>query len=177
MNKKEILIPFVFIGLSAAFVFICAMVYFSGGKSKKWIARKMWIGGLLLTMTSFSCNNNTEVKCYDTVVSNYMGICDEYGKEIEINVDTSNVLKGYITGRYGKDFSFSISTNQGKLVQKDFVVPADSAFDTNNEDFKIAIDQNISPGKYQLKLYAATPKSQDTTQSSNEFQLIIKHKK
>jgi len=62
MNKKEFLIPFIFIGLSSAFLFISAMVYFSDGKSKKWVARKMKIGGLLLTLSFFSCGNSNYQK-------------------------------------------------------------------------------------------------------------------
>ncbi len=134
----------------------------------------MRIGGILLTITAYSCNNTTEVKCYDTAANNYMGITNEYGTEVEVNTDTGNVLLGYITGRNGKEFSFSIKDTQGKTLQKEFVLPVDSAFDTNNEDFKIVIDKNLKAGKYKLKLYATSPEKQDTVAPNNEFKLVIK---
>lgn len=175
MNKKETLIPFAFMALSLLFIIVCAMVYFSGGKSKKWIARKIRIGGLLLTMTVVSCNGGRQVKCYDTALSNYMSINNKGEDAIEINIDTNNVLVGTISGRHGDNFSFSIIDKSGKLIQRDFVLPVDSGFNTTYEDFKLAIDKKISEGQYQLKLYASSPKEQDTIQPQNEFILIIKH--
>ena len=134
----------------------------------------MKIGGLLFTVTASSCGSS-EVKCYDTAPFNYMTMRNAGEKGIEINIDTNNLLIGKISGVNGKEFSFSIIDKSGKPVQKDFVLPVDSAFDTEYEDFKILIDKNIREGKYQLKLFASAPKSQDTIQPQNEFKLIIKH--
>ena len=38
MNKKEILAPVIVVLLAIAFIIVAAGVYFSRGKSKKWIA-------------------------------------------------------------------------------------------------------------------------------------------
>ena len=56
MNKKEIVIPLMVIGLTLLFAGICVAVFLTNGKSKKWVARKMKIGGMLLTLTAASCN-------------------------------------------------------------------------------------------------------------------------
>jgi hypothetical protein len=96
MNKKEFFIPFIFIGLAAAFLFISAMVYFSNGKSKKWVGRKMWIRGLLLSLSYVSCSCNQtdrnnlikyERTCYMIVRGN--------GK-IEIEINANNIVYGSI---------------------------------------------------------------------------------
>lgn len=51
MSKKNIVYAFlIFIGL--AFVVVSIMVYFTKGRSKSWIAYKMKIGALLLTITA-----------------------------------------------------------------------------------------------------------------------------
>jgi len=175
MSKKETIIPLAFVALSLFFIAVSAMVYLSGGKSKKWVARKMRIGGILLTMTAFSCNSSQQVKCYDTAPLNYMSLKSSAEKGIEINIDTNNVLIGSISGRHGTDFSFCLTDKAGKSIQKDFVLPVDSAFNSDYEDFKLAIDKKISEGKYQLKLYASSPKGQDSIQPQNEFKIIIKH--
>jgi hypothetical protein len=175
MNKKETLIPFAFMALSLLFIIVCAMVYLSGGKSNKWITRKMRIGGLLLTMTTFSCNGSRHVKCYDAVPLNFMSLKNTGENAIEINIDTNNVMLGTISGRHGSNFSFSIIDKSGKAIQKDFVLPVDSGFDAAYEDFKFAIDKKISEGQYELKFYASSPVEQDSIQAQNEFKLIIKH--
>ncbi len=175
MNKKEAIIPFAFLALSLLFIAVSLMVYLSKGKSKKWIARKMKIGGLLLTMTAVSCNGGGNVKCYDTAPFNYMSLNNDGEKGIEINTDTSNILQGHISGRHGNDFSFSINDKSGKAILKDIVLPVDIAFDSEYEDFKIYINRNLEEGKYQIKLYASKPESQDTVQPQNEYKLMIKH--
>ncbi|HPF00935.1 MAG TPA: hypothetical protein PKY63_09735 [Bacteroidales bacterium] len=51
MSKKNIVYAFlIFIGL--AFAVVSIMVYFTKGRSKSWIAYKMKIGALLLTITA-----------------------------------------------------------------------------------------------------------------------------
>jgi hypothetical protein len=175
MTKKELIIPFLFIAFCFAFGVVSIAVFISNGRSKKWVARKMKIGGLLLSLTAVSCNGGRQVNCYDTEPWNYMYLNQTGEKGLEINIDTNNVLIGRISGRHGKDFSFSINAKGGNTLQKDFVLPLDSAFDKDSEDFKILIDPNIGSGTYELKLYSSLPQKQDTLQPQNTIKLIIKH--
>ncbi len=173
MNKKETFVPFLVIGLSMLFAFISIAVFLTNGKSKKWIARKMKIGGLLLTLTAASCNwGGGRVTCYDVAEINAMWINNTSANGIELNLDTGNVLNGTISSIQGKDFSFSVSDSLGRKYQKGSIL-----FDslTNfTENFKIALDKSLKPGKYTIKLFTTSQAGQDTIQPKREFDLIVK---
>ncbi len=176
MNKKEIFIPFLVVGLTLLFAGISFAVFITNGKSKSWVARKMKIGGLLLTITAASCHTGGgEVTCYDTVASNSIWMNAHGEKGIELNLDTSNVLFGRISGVQGSDFSFCITDEKGKKVQKSELIPADGKFDNFDETFKIELNKNTLPGTYQLKLFAVSVNAQDSVQPQNQLPLIIKN--
>lgn len=175
MNKKEIVFPFLVFGLTILFAGISFAVFITNGKSKKWIARKMKIGGLLLTLTAVSCNNGGgEVTCYDTVAANSIWLDAQGEKGIEINLDTNNVLFGRISGVQGTDFSFLLTDEKGQKIQSDDLIAMDGNFDNFDEPFKIVLNKNTLPGTYQLKLFAAPINSQDTMQPQNQIPVIIK---
>jgi hypothetical protein len=174
MNKKELVVPFLAIGLGLAFAFVSIAVMMSNGKSKRWIARKMRIGGLLLTLTAASCNSGgVEVKCYDTAEINSMWINNTSQNGIEIKLDTGNVLNGTISTIHGNDFSFQVSDSAGAKFQKGIIKPEKDS-SSYSEKFNLELDKNLRPGKYLLKLYAAKPESQDTLEPKRNFSLIIK---
>ncbi|MDF1550453.1 MAG: hypothetical protein P1P88_21710 [Bacteroidales bacterium] len=176
MNKKEIVVPLLVIGLTILFAGICAAVFLSNGKSKKWISRKMKIGGLLLTLTAASCNGGGgEVMCYETVATNSIWIEGTGQNGIEIKLDTSNVLSGQISGLDGTDFSFKISDSENKPLQRGNLIPNDGKFDQFYEAFKIELDKNLQPGNYLLDIFAAKIAAQDTVLAQNHLNLSIKN--
>ena len=177
MNKKETLIPFAFVALSLIFVAVSAMVYLSGGKSKKWVARKMRIGGLLLTLSVFSCNNtgsqNIEVKCYKATEINSIQLKNNQSMVLNLNRDSSNILEGSITSIQGNEFSFAVSDSLGTTFQKGNL-KFDDKIDSNVENFKIEIDEKLKSGKYLLKIYVTNPENQSITEQRREYKLFIK---
>src|SRR5512137_794435 len=116
MTKKEYLVTIAIIALTAVFALVPVMVYLSNGKSKKWIARKMKIGGLLLTLTAVSCNSGRQATCYDTEALNFMSLKNAMENKLEINLDTGNILLGHILGRRSNEFSFSIADKTGRIL-------------------------------------------------------------
>jgi len=174
MNKKELFIPFLAIGLGLVFAFVSFAVIISNGKSKKWIARKMKIGGLLLTLTAASCNGGGEVMCYETAEINSMWMNPTTQNGIEIKLDTGNILNGSISTIEGKDFSFQVSDSSGTQFQKGNIIFEKDSL-SYSENFKIELDKNLKPGKYLLKLYTAKPENQDTIEPNRDYGLIIKN--
>jgi len=174
MTKKEILVPLLVVGLTILFAGVCIAVFFSNGKSKKWVARKMKIGGLLLTLTAASCNGGGEVMCYETVAPNSMWIEGTRLDSIEISLDTNNVLNGQISSLDGTDFSFRVSDTNKTVMQRGNLLPSDGKFDQFNEAFKIELDKNLQPGTYLLNLYAADISAQDSAYAQNQLNLVIK---
>ena len=163
MNKKEFLIPFIFTGLAAAFLFISAMVYFSNGKSKKWVARKMSIGAILLTMSYISCSNNQNNDKYpvNQFISCYVTVYDDNIK-IEIETDSNHLIYGYISGNHGGIYSYSIVNKEGDILQKADISTKRWSFDFENEEFVIGLNQKIDKGSYQFRLYNCNVKEQDS---------------
>jgi hypothetical protein len=175
MNKKEILVPFIVLALTLLFLGVCVIAFLANGKSKKWIARKMKIGGLLLTLTAVSCNGGGgEVTCYDVAETNAMWINNTSQNGIEVKLDTGNILNGTISTVEGKDFSFLISDSSGTKFQKGQIVLIK---DTTgySENFKIELAKNLKPGKYKLMLYASKAERQDSVGFKRNFNLMIKN--
>jgi len=150
--------------------------FLSNGKSKKWISRKMKIGGLLLTLTAASCNGGGgEVMCYDTVEINSMWMHANGQNGIEIMLDTNNVLIGSISETYGSEFSFAVIDKDENKIQAGNIIPVDGKFNDFRENFKIELNKNLNPGDYALKLFTTGIGGQDTISPRNNFKLIIKN--
>ena len=129
MNKKEILVPIMVVGLTILFASICVAVFLSNGKSKKWVARKMKIGGLLLTLTAASCNGGGEVMCYEMVATNNIWMENQGEKGIEIMLDTGNVLTGHLNGAQDSIYSFKVTNESNQVLQKGELIAKDGKFD------------------------------------------------
>jgi len=176
MSKKEALIPFAFLALSILFIAVCVMVYLSKGKSKKWVARKMWIGGLLLNL---SCNPGTNyhtiemTTCY-IVVSDEDNRIETNMEKIETNMDSNHIIYGYISGYWGKDFSYTIIDKKGMVIQEENVYPKAWSPDNERKEFVLDLVPNVGTGKYLFKLYDCPLKEQDSTYLIHEYQFSIK---
>ena len=176
MNKKELITPFILVGLGLAFTVVSVAVFLSNGKSKKWVARKMKIGAILLTLTSAVACDPLITTCYDMPAppnSMWMNGFTENGLELMLN--TSNVLTGTIDERQSEKFSFAILDSTTKMVQNGLLIPVDGKFDTYSENFQIEIDTNISSGAYLLKLYDVDIEGQKNSIPRQEFNLLIKN--
>jgi hypothetical protein len=175
MNKKEIIIPFVAIGLALAFVLVSLAVFMSNGKSKKWIARKIKIGALLLTLTAASCTGGGgEVTCYEVAEINGMYINPTSNEGIEIRLDTGNTIIGNISSIEGKDFSFQISDSLGTKFQKGILLFDNDSVEYS-KDFKVELSKDLKPGKYSLKLFDKAIEKQDSVEPKRSFNLIIEN--
>jgi hypothetical protein len=173
MNKKELITPFLVAALSLLFVAICFMVFLSNGKSKKWVARKMKIGGIILSLSAISMGTGC-TRCYDEPSPDYIKINGFNTYYVEIDLDTGNTLYGNITMPDIKTFSFSINDTT-ILKQKGELIPIDGEFGDKTEEFKFDIDNSLEIGNYQLKFFDCTIDEQDTKYPIQQFDLIIKN--
>jgi hypothetical protein len=176
MNKKDILFPFVFLAIGGFFLFVSAMVFFSKGKSQKWVLRKMKIGGLLLALTSFQNTGFAQrVTCYEQVAINDIRIEAEYNNGYIINLKQGNLLKGSVSESHSVNYSFAITNKVGKIIQQGRIEPADGKFDNRNEDFSLKLDNKLTEGKYILKLYSCPVNEQDPKNPDKQFDLWVKN--
>lgn len=176
MDKKEFIIPITFIALSLLFAIVSAAVYFSKGKSKKWVARKMKIGAILLTLSASSCEkggNGPLVTCYDPVIPNTINLDAYTSEKLEIKLDTNNVLSGTIYEVTKSEFSFAVVDGSSTNVQQGALTPADGSFDSNTEVFSLALDTELTPGLYDLKLFDSNIAGQETANVNLSLKLQI----
>ena len=172
MNKKEIIIPFLVIGLTVLFAAICLAVFLSNGKSKKWISRKMKIGGLLLSLTAISTGSGC-VSCYDQVRKDIISIDNMDNYEIKLNLDTGNVLTGIIQEITASSYSFSIEDSLYINKQSDKIIPVDGTIDNHEEEIKLVIDENLSAGNYLLKIFIGDISEQENNYPIERLNLSI----
>ncbi len=176
MTKKEIILPLTILGITLVFAGICIVVFFTNGKSKKWVARKMKIGGLLLTLTAASCNGGGgEVMCYETVAVNSIWMESQGDKGIEIMLDTGNVLTGHLTGGQDSVYSFRVSDKHNQVFQKGELHSKNGKFDQMNEVFNIELDKTLSAGDYILDMFPTGVETQDSSHIISQVNLKIKN--
>jgi len=160
MTKKEIIAPFIVIGLAVLFAAICIIVFLTKGKSKKWIARKMKIGGLLLSLTAISSGTGC-ITCYDPPSVDIVRLNDMIDYEIKLNLDTGNVLTGTIYDITASSYSFTVEDELNETRQSDQIIPADGAIDSPEEEIKLEIDNTLPTGDYLLKVFAGDISEQE----------------
>lgn len=155
MDKKSIIAPLLIIGLSIAFIGICFMVYLSKGKSKKWVARKMKIGAMVLSLSTISVV--PQACCYKPAQGPYCRIefdsKFETQNKVELQIDTENKLTGILMYSYTDKYSFSVQDTNSIIYQKGLIKPEDGDFDNSNENIFLTIDQNIKKGEYIISFF------------------------
>jgi hypothetical protein len=157
MNKKELFAPFLVAALSLLFVAICFMVFISGGKSKKWISRKMWIGGLLLSLTSVTESACIHRSCYFYNPQIAKKIQREKSREsLKIKTIENQLITGHLVHSFHGWYSYKILNVKSKqLITKGSLSPVKGKmFQNSNEKFEIKLNEKLKQGAYLLKIYA-----------------------
>lgn len=157
MNKKEMMIPFVLVGLAVAFGLVSAMVILSRGHPG-WIKRKLKIGGMILSLTATlnGCGTEPTMTCYVVVPINEFSLVDEQDialpQEITVDLTTNPVLRGRLRNREATSFVYRIVDKNQTQVQGGLLQALDGAWDEYREEFEIVLDTNLVTDTYHLQL-------------------------
>jgi hypothetical protein len=153
--KKEICLPLVLIGLSAAFIVVSFLVWITRGKDSL-LKKKLRIGALILSLSGVGSGCWPVISCYDGLPADRFVLegTDVYG-EIELDLTVSNILKGKIQQRRGKDYWFLITGQDSVEIQTGTLEALDGAFNEDTEEFEIAVRSDIPTGGYDLTFYSA----------------------
>ena len=92
----------------------------------------------------------------------------------------SRILKGRVSNREAKEFSFIITNTKNTIKQRGEIKPLDGKYDTETEKFEIAVDPKIPSGIYYLHLYNVAQDKQPARPEENpmwKFRLNITNKK
>ena len=176
MNKNESLIPITVIGLTVLFTIVSLGVFLTRGKSAYWIAKKMRVGAMLLTLTAVSTTySGCITSCYDAPEPNVFSINNEENHQINVNIDLNNKIKGTIYERSGDEFSFRITdTSFTKSYQLGRIEADDGEFDESAEEFTLELNSDIPTGVYSLNFYYYLVSPEDSIMNSyNSYQLNV----
>lgn len=148
MKKIFALIAIIFVGI--IFAITVAAVFFSKGKSKFWVDKKLKIGGILLTLTSIlnmssgcgimaTCYDDAgEPTCYDAVYEPF---------NVEINkVTNTKTLKIYGT-KNGIDGNFSY-----QFIKDTIEVQSGKLYLDTAGNFIIDMEKKYQKGEYILRI-------------------------
>ena len=180
MEPKKLISPLLLIGLFAAFGVVCFMVGITKGKSAKWIARKMKIGGVILTLTSISSSCSLVdppiVSCYDPIAPNVFQFdqMDDESYQLVADLPNDSILSGTIYSRQDENFGFEVLKNDTVVIQVGEVVPGDGAFDASPESFQLTLNSKIDTGMYRLNITQPVIGYPDERYPIANFQLKVK---
>jgi len=154
MELKKIIVPLILPILFIAFALVCFMVWLHRGQSAHWLARKLKIGGIILTLTTVSTGCPLVVTCYAPIEPNrfeFDKLDDSYNVMADLPEDS--VLTGQLTSRDGDKFTFKITKNDTIDVQEGEVFAIDGVFDQDPEAFKMTINSQLDTGMYGLSFF------------------------
>lgn len=178
MIKKELLIPISVIIFSIIFAIISMFVFFSKGKSKYWLTKKMKIGAVLLSLSAMTIQNSCRppfVTCYEQVMPNQIYVETDSLGNVNLNITESNKLNGKIFVRESDEFSYNITDTalNASVLFKGNISPSDGIYDSTEENFFIEIDTSISEGKYVISFYPLSIDLQNEYQANFVYNLKI----
>ncbi|MCB1194301.1 MAG: hypothetical protein KDK90_27960 [Leptospiraceae bacterium] len=159
-----------------AFGFVSIIVWLTRGKNQIWIKRKLYIGGLILSLTTMGTENciTDTMTCHDSsggsseiaalalllsssennAIVFDKSIQSENGKTIIVSLSNGTQIKAQVTNITSEHFSFFILDRNEKVLQYGNIEAEDGKFDSITESFIISLDSSIAEGDYNLKIYA-----------------------
>jgi len=148
--KNLNIVPVSIIVLAIAFVAISVMVYFTRGKNKYFLTKKLKIGAMIISLTAVTNGCRIPVAtCYKPapptrIIS--LQATDSFD-EIRISQD-EKLLRFNLEYINSSEVCYKISQNE-KIINK-----GDCELVSNGEtDMLINLNENLLPGKYDLNIY------------------------
>jgi hypothetical protein len=157
MNKNELPVPILAVGLAAAFVFVSAMVLLT--RQPKWIQRKLRIGALLLGLTAVAGCESAQPTCYEVVAVTGFELEKQFeGSTVTVDRKKTQTVTGVLRSRTSSAYSYRLKEKPlhgtgGEEFARADITALDRAFDEDVEEFSIALPKMLSPGKYTLELF------------------------
>lgn len=172
MNKKEIISPILIIGISALFAFICFMIFMNKGKSEKWIARKIMVGGILLSLTASINSCKIKHTCYVAPAEKGIEISG-LNSNNELIINNNRILNGKLIDWQSQYATFIVLNDKSGVVQKGIINPKDGKLDSVLEEVKFSISNDIASGSYNLMIYDTEQSKTNKDYYIHKFKLIV----
>lgn len=148
--KNLNIVPLVLLVLALAFVVISLAVYLSRGKNKYFLAKKLKLGAMIISLTAVTNGCRTPVvTCYKPAIIPEITSLQaySYSNEIAINPD-ENELKFKTNNIYDSDLCYIISQSENITLKGDCVV-----VEGGEIDLLIKLEEYLLSGVYDLKIF------------------------
>ena len=158
MDFKKLTTPVVAAILFSAFALACFIVWFSNGKSRKLLNRKMKLGAAIIAVTAVSTGCPPMVTCYDMPPQNDFrldGMTWDTAGYYKLEIPEDSILRGMILSPTFDDYLVKLSKSDTIEIQTTKLKPTDGAFDQASENFEFRLAPHIAPGLYTLRFWSA----------------------
>lgn len=154
--KRELYLPLVLIGLSAAFIVVSFLLWLSRGNDSL-LKKKLRIGALIISLSGIAlgCWSERDCStCYLVAQENRFVVEDQHmGGRIVMDMSVTNKLTGLVDNYTSEDFWYLIEDYYDNEIQRGAVEPLDGAYDEWGEEFEILVRIDLATGEYKLEFY------------------------
>lgn len=161
--KKEIYLPLVLIGLSAAFITVSFLVWLTRGNDSL-LKKKLRIGAMILLLTGTAVGCSPEPSCYVPNPTDEIDIGNGIypGGEIQLDLNISNVIAGTIMYPSSQVYTFQILDGEGGILDRGPIEAVDGKYNDNYEEFELSVREDMTSGNYILRFYTVSEEYLDT---------------
>jgi hypothetical protein len=163
--KKELYLPLVLIGLSAAFIAVSFLVWITRSNDSL-LKKKLRIGAMILMLTGATVGCDcSDVTCYIQAMPNMVYIDGTIypGGEVTLDLNFSNIIAGIIESPTSSVYSFQILDDEEAVIDRGPIEAIDGEYDDDwHEAFELSVSEDIASGIYDLYFYMATEENLTT---------------
>jgi hypothetical protein len=157
--KKELYLPLVLIGLSAAFIVVSFLIWITRGNNSL-LKKKLRIGAIILSLTgtAIGCESRT---CYVPLNDAGQNLIVLNGETYPdgtfiLNLALGNWIQGNIHYPTANEYSFQILDGDGNRADRGGMNALDGEYDEHLEAFDMSVRTDIPTGIYDLNFYMAS---------------------
>jgi len=157
-------------GVFIAFGAVSLIVWFTRGKKRRWVERKLRLGGFLVSLTTLasgtvSCTvtchaapENPDVLLYALLLTpeskvDQITFTGTSAGALTVSLGAGGTFNGTVTNRKSNLFSYAITDGFGTVVQSGDLAALDGSFNSATESFAVTLGGAIVAGDYTLNIY------------------------
>jgi hypothetical protein len=148
--KNHVYLYLVLAGLFIAFGAISLGVYFTGGKNKYFLKKKLAIGAIIIGLTAVSNGCRPVVTCYDVAPSPEMTCVDSVSEAGTIVLNKNNSLISFnCEYMFYNDISYRIYKEEVKICEDSCKLLSQE----QSSRLEMNVVEELLPGNYSLRFY------------------------
>jgi len=160
---------FILFGITIAFGAVSLIVWLTRGKKRRWVERKLRLGGLLVSITAIGTSTSCgdfEPTCHARTLTPFdyllassvpqserITFTGEAKGVLTVSLAGGGTFDGTVSNRKSNLFSYVITDGFGTVIQSGDLAALDGSFNSATENFSIVLGGAVVSGSYTLNLY------------------------